>query len=83
MSFQRYQGNLSKGHPSIFKSTLSLELLTSTWKEQGKVMGFQHAFVFLVLLCAAVMVHGQPADVMPRYRNFLRQHVKDNMAKDM
>ncbi|KAK6299154.1 hypothetical protein J4Q44_G00306640 [Coregonus suidteri] len=43
-------------------------------------MGFQRAFLLLVLLCATVMVHGQPADISPRYQHFLRQHVKGDMT---
>ncbi|XP_010865543.1 ribonuclease-like 3 [Esox lucius] len=44
-------------------------------------MGFQDAFVFLVLLYAAVMVHGQPGNVRPRYIHFLNQHVHNGMTK--
>ncbi|KAK6299157.1 hypothetical protein J4Q44_G00306670 [Coregonus suidteri] len=43
-------------------------------------MGFQRAFLLLVLLCATVMVHGQPADISPRYQHFLLQHVKGDMT---
>uniref|UniRef100_A0AAY5LB44 Ribonuclease A-domain domain-containing protein n=1 Tax=Esox lucius TaxID=8010 RepID=A0AAY5LB44_ESOLU len=43
-------------------------------------MGFQGAFVFLVLLYAAVMVHGQPGNVKPRYIHFLNQHVNAGMT---
>ncbi|KAK6299156.1 ribonuclease-like 3 [Coregonus clupeaformis] len=43
-------------------------------------MVFQRAFLFLVLMCATVMVHGQPADVSPRYQRFLLQHVKGGMT---
>ncbi|XP_024239023.1 ribonuclease-like 3 [Oncorhynchus tshawytscha] len=43
-------------------------------------MGFQRAFLFLVLMCATVMVHSQPADIGHRYTHFLRQHVKGDMT---
>ncbi|KAL1004910.1 hypothetical protein UPYG_G00052100 [Umbra pygmaea] len=43
-------------------------------------MGVQQIFLFLVFLCAAVITHGQPANVGPRYKQFLRQHVKGDMT---
>ncbi|KAL1004912.1 hypothetical protein UPYG_G00052120, partial [Umbra pygmaea] len=46
-------------------------------------MGVQQIFLFLVFLCAAVITHGQPANVGPHYQQFLRQHVKRNMNREM
>eukprot|EP00063_Salmo_salar_P079669 XP_014054504.1 PREDICTED: ribonuclease-like 3 [Salmo salar] len=43
-------------------------------------MGFQRTFLFLVLMCATVMVHGQPANISSRYTHFLRQHVNGDMT---
>uniref|UniRef100_A0A673VX33 Ribonuclease A-domain domain-containing protein n=1 Tax=Salmo trutta TaxID=8032 RepID=A0A673VX33_SALTR len=43
-------------------------------------MGFQRTFLFLVLMCATVVVHGQPANIESRYKQFLRQHVKGDMT---
>ncbi|CAB1340047.1 unnamed protein product, partial [Coregonus sp. 'balchen'] len=76
-----------RGHNHQDKTTQEGSLQTGAQGNQhlsssqtDQVMVFQRAFLFLVLLCATVMVHGQPADVSPRYQRFLLQHVTGGMT---